>query len=131
MTDPYRKWLLDSQTHALDTYGTLLVSLSGGGLVLSFTFIRQIVGDSPRQSWALGSAWLFWITCLVCILLSHYLCAKAMEEAIRQYDKDEKVTGGRFDRATRVLNAISGVAFIAGTFLAGVFMIYNLGGEAR
>ena len=128
MMDPYEKWLRDNQTHALDTYGTLLVSLSGGALGLSFTFLRQIVGDSPRHPSVLGWAWGFWIICIVFILLSHYLCAQAMEEAIRQYDKDEEVTGGRFDGAARLLNALSGAAFIAGTSLAGCFMIFNMGG---
>ena len=127
--DPYRKWLLDNQTHGLDTYGTLLISLSGGALGLSFTFLRQIVGNSPSQSCLLACAWISWITSLVCILLSHYLSALAMEEAIRQHDRSEKVTGGRFDLVTRVLNAGSGLAFIAGAFLAVLFMIFNMGGS--
>ena len=124
--DEYRKWLLDNQNHGLDTYGDLVTKLSGGGLALSFTFLRFIAGPDPVCRSVIGLAWFLWVSSLVCVLSSHLFAAHAMEEAIRQYDADEKVTGGKFDRFTRWLNVCSVIAFVLGTVMAGWFAIANL-----
>ena len=124
--DDYRKWLLGNQTHEIDTYGALLVKLSGGGLALSFTFIRQIAGPNPVCGSMIGFAWTFWVISLVCLLIAHYCSALAMEEAIRQHDKNQEVTGGKFDSLTRILNISSALAFGLGALLAGWFAIVNL-----
>ena len=123
----YRDRLLNYQAEELDIFGKQLVTLSGGALGLSVVFVRQIAGNDPSVIWLLGTAWVLWIASITCVLVSHYYSAQAMENAIKQLDADEDVTGGKFDARTRRLNRSALWCFVVAAVLAAVFVLVNLG----
>ena len=122
----YRDRLVESHAQALDSYDQMLLKLSGGALGLSFIFIRQFIDeDGARVVWAIGLAWVLWISSLVCTLASHYSSATAAAETISAIDKG-KAPNPRSNQWTRWLNRWSGFAFGLGAVFAGFFMICNL-----
>ena len=123
----YRDRLLNYQAEELDIFSKQLVTLSGGALGLSVVFVRQIAGNDPSVMWVLGAAWVLWIASITCVLMSHYCAAKAMENAIRQLDDEEEVTGGKFDTRTRRLNSGALWCFLVAAALAAVFVLVNVG----
>jgi len=123
----YRNRLLNYQAEELDIFSKQVVTLSGGALGLSVVFVRQIAGTDPSLTWLLGAAWVLWIASITCVLVSHYYSARAMENAVKQLDAKEEVTGGKFDTSTRWLNTGALWCFVVAAALAAVFVLVNLG----
>ena len=125
--DTERDQLIEYLAKANDAFDNTLLKLSGGALGLSFAFVRQFVGgDEVRSAWLLGAAWVLWIGSLTFGLWSHYVSGLAMEEAIQRHDAGDAAEGGRYDKVTRYLNPVGGLAFVVGVSFAVAFMICNI-----
>lgn len=116
----HRADLLKLREQAEAAYDRTLMALSGGALGISFTFVKQFVGDGPLlHTWYLWLAWMGWGMSLACVLVSHYTSGLALTRALIKLGKplgDRTQLGEPFDTATRSLNAMGGVLFIAGLF---------------
>ena len=69
-SDSYLDRLNEDRASAQDGLDASLLKLSGGGLGLSFAFVRQFAGENPQRPWMLTGAWLLWVACLVSVTWS-------------------------------------------------------------
>jgi hypothetical protein len=128
--DEYRKTLLDYARESQNSYDKTLITLSGGALGISFAFIERIIGDDPMVApCLLAVAWISWTISLTFVLFSFYTSHWALSRAIKQVDKNEPVSatpGGFPDWLTSLLNALSGLLFVAGVGAMIWFVMQNL-----
>ena len=131
MSDPnsdFRSHLLGLHQQAEASYDRTLLTLSGGALGLSLTFIKHIVGEPPvRTPLALVIAWVAWALSLAVVLASHYMSARALHYALKQLPSSGTPTsrlGGRLDMITQGLNIAGGALFLTGP---ASFIVFVLG----
>lgn len=125
-SDSYLDRLNEDRAAAQDGLDASLLKLSGGGLGLSFAFVRQFAGENPQRPWMLTGAWLLWVACLVSITWSHYLGTRVMEEAFRRRLAKVPAEGGILNRIVRGMNLVNTILFTGGAVLITLFMIANL-----
>ena len=128
----YREGLIDTQHKLTESYDKLLVTLSGGALALSITFLKDIVGESGiRHSNLLLYSWVLFILSLVAILIEIMAGISAHKVAILQYDnesttnEDEKL-GGRASTITRYAHFAAAASLALGLFFIAAFAYFNL-----
>ena len=124
--DSYLDRLNEDRAAAQDGLDASLLKLSGGGLGLSFAFVRQFAGENPQRPWMLTGAWLLWVACLVSVTWSHYLSTRVMEEAFRRRLAKVPAEGGILNRVVRGMNLVNTILFTVGAVLITLFMIANL-----
>jgi hypothetical protein len=115
-TEKYRTHLLRLQQESQGSYDRTLITLSGGALGLSLTFVRLLVGPTAPTG-LLIAAWLCWSLSVTAVLLSHYTSTKALTKAIGQVsapEYDPKTLGQPFHDYTNRLNVAGGVFFLGG-----------------
>jgi hypothetical protein len=101
------------------------MTLAGGALALSLTFIHDIV-PNPRHEWSIAIAWSLLALSLLLIFVSLLTSQTSLLRNIKSLDEDVVATGGIAGVATVWLNALSGASFILGVgFLVG-FAIGNI-----
>lgn len=126
----YRDDLVKAEQRSLQDYDKTLLSLSGGALGISFAFITEIIGDDPiHTSWLLMTAWGIWGISILCTLSSFYVSHLALRTAITQVDNDNiyaQTPGGIFATLTKLLNAASGLLFLAGFVFMLAFVSNNM-----
>ena len=131
-TDEYRKTLIELEQKIGGGYDKTLITLSGGALAVTITFIKDIVGLSYIEATGLAlTAWVAWAISLTCVLSAFYFGTTAYRYAIEKLDEgnlDPKNPGGCFSTITIYLNAIGGLAFIVGMISFVCFAYKNLGG---
>ncbi len=145
-----RKLLIDLQNQSSQSFDKMLVTLSGGALTLSITFIRQTVPEAlPGTTTSLALAWLFLLLSLLASLFSlftsQYGLMKACDDLDREYlgviqvqsPKTNlliqvcKRAGGKFssivaDRmTTHWLNIASIIFCVVGVGLLALFVVLN------
>ena len=125
-SDSYLDRLNEDRASAQDGLDASLLKLSGGGLGLSFAFVRQFAGENPQRPWMLTGAWLLWVACLVSVTWSHYLSTRVMEEAFRRRLAKLPAEGGILNRVVRGMNVVNTILFSLGAVLVTLFMITNL-----
>ena len=130
--DEYRKTLVEIEQNIGAGFDKTLITLSGGALGLTITFIKDIVKKPEPQSLELALySWSAWAISLSSLLLAFYLGTLAYRTAIRNWDSgklDPKNPGGKFSTITRFLNFVGVVAFIFGVVQFVRFTYLNLGG---
>ena len=129
--DAYRQNLYDVQVKLSESYDKLIITLSGGALALSITFLKDIIKvDNIVSSWLLLSAWGLFVVSLTCILGEILFGIKAFKKAIKQIDDGtiygERV-GGKSSAVTNVLQISASVTLIIGLVLISVFVYFNMG----
>ena len=128
--DEYRAQLIESEREAQTAFDRTLLTLSGGALGLSLTFVDRLIGPSGSATGLLYASWILWTLSLSIMLSSHYMSTLAMRKAITQVDKgkiyDEK-PGGAYDVVIKVLNPIGAVSFLAGVITMVCFVSANKG----
>jgi hypothetical protein len=134
-TIEYRNWLVAADQKASEAYDKAIMTLSGGALGLSLTFMKDIA-QSPRSEtiWRLELSWGCLAASLAFILLSMLSSQWALRKAIKQVDHGfPKGTraGGGFSILTSLLNIFSGIAFVLGIGLLAWFTIANLSTPIR
>lgn len=123
------------------TLDTWLLTLSGGALGLSMTFLKDIAGGHPA-AWIslLAFAWSMLGTSILCVLVNLYkapkMCLKSIEAldyCMKNYrshcflddvrSKQEKEPVKWFD----LRNVLAASTFIIGIVCLGIFLMKNLG----
>jgi hypothetical protein len=69
-------------------FNRILLTLSGGALVLSVTFIGDLT-NHPKHKWLLLVGWALLISSILFIAASHYWVAGAFTAAYREKDNKE------------------------------------------
>jgi len=134
MTDEeYRKHILVADQKAVEDFDKTLVTLSGGALAVSLTFLKDIVGDGPVHSIdLLRLAWLLLTLALACVLSSFWCSHRALRRTLYQLDTGEfewnpKLrSGGGWTSATTRLNVFGMLMFIGGVATLLMFAALNL-----
>jgi len=84
-----RKTYIDLQHEMSQSLDTKVITLAGGALGLSFTFIRQVVPQAkPETVRFLGAAWICLVAALLATLLSVFTSQVGMIKAIERLDKE-------------------------------------------
>ena len=125
----YRGTLLDIQQKMQASYDKAVITLSGGALGLSFTFLKDVAnGDSLHNTRCLLASWILWGVSISCILFSFLSSATAMQKAIKQTDQKTiyiEAAGGLFNWITKILNISAGLMFFAGVVCIVCFVRRN------
>src|SRR2546421_8179300 len=83
--EDYRKHLLISEQKAQEDFDKAVMTLSGGGLGISFAFIGNVIKDKQMiDGPLLFYAWWSWGFSLAFVLISYYLSVIALRRALRQ-----------------------------------------------
>lgn len=131
--DEYRKWLVSAEQKSQEAFDKTVLSLSGGALAISFTFIKDIIGpESIVLTSLLIAAWLAWAFSTFAVLCSYYLSHLALRQAITQVDNGtiyKQPPGGKFACLTAMLNAAGAVLFLVGICCITIFAAANLSSE--
>lgn len=126
----YRDFLIAADQKASEAYDKTIMTLSGGALGLSVTFLKDIVGDSKRVSvcW-LEASWMCLTVSLLLILASMLFSQWALRKAINQVDTrtlDHEQAGGLLSFCTASLNVFAGLLCVAGIMLLAWFSLANI-----
>ncbi len=124
-----RKLLSELERESQTSYDKAVLTLSGGALGITISFVKNVIKGKPLASEFLFTSWVCWGISLACVLYSFYSSALALRKAVVQLDANTiraQKPGGLFDKATEVLNFGSGGLFLAGTFLFVLFAFKNL-----
>lgn len=71
-----RRHALNEQFQSTKTLDTSLITLSGGALVVSITFVDRIAGGDPSYEMLLLLSWIFFSVVVLGTMLSLYLSKK-------------------------------------------------------
>jgi hypothetical protein len=116
-----------------------LVSLSGGALIFSMTFIDRI-GSTKLWLWVLVLSWAAFVGCICCVIFANreqlLALTKRAEELGKQIDHfEEEVRCGRLrsavpgiitNKRVGLWNEAAVWAFLLGIALLGTFVIRNV-----
>ncbi|GEM_PF-1878763 len=132
--EDYVKENLPSFRSSFENFDKALLSLSSGALVLSLTFIKDIVPlPYLKIIWVLGLSWLAYLWAIISVLQSLRVAPKSHEERFEyayEYfvnNRDEfynKV--GPKQKSLNRWNANSWMAFLIGLILTVIFSWWNL-----
>lgn len=126
----YRSNLLKTIDKLNDNYDKLILTLSGGALGLSITFLKDVVKDkSIEMTVYLFVAWCLFVLSLSCVLGSELFGIAANKKAVNQVDLGkiyEELPGGIFSKLTTAMHYLSTVFLIAGLFFIIIFVYINM-----
>lgn len=126
----YRKSLLSLEQQMQSEYDKAVMTLSGGALGISLTFLKDVViKEGVTGGGFLLAAWTCWGLSVTCTLASFYTSAVALRTAVEQTDDRTiylELVGGRLNKVTKLLNAASGLLFLCGVVFVVVFVARNL-----
>jgi hypothetical protein len=127
----YRKHCVSAEQKSQEDYDKSVLTLSGGALGVSFAFLKDVVGPGAlAQTNLLFAAWLLWGCSIISTLASFWFSQIALRTAIIQVDKNtirRQFPGRSFSRITATLNALGGLAFVAGVVVMVLFVMANIG----
>ena len=122
----YREMLVEKHHTASQDYDKLIVTLAGGSLGLSVTFIHDIAPD-PRQKWVVMVAWALLALSLICILWSLITSSYTIRQLIDEIDaKNASYQGSGSATFTLALNIAAGATLVLGLSFLAVFAFVNL-----
>lgn len=126
----YRDWLVQAGFKVSEAYDKAVMTLSGGALGISMTFIHDLAPTPVAGTFLwLGLAWISFGTSIASILVSKLTSQWALDRALEQFDSGEikgQRPGQGYSVLTSVLNVLAGVAFLLGVFALAWFAISNL-----
>jgi len=127
----FRTTLDELERKSQESYDKAILTLSGGALGVTISFVKDVIGDHAAKDTPLMLiSWCCWGLSLLCVLFSHYFSQLALRKTIQQLDAGtlaHETPGGWMDRVTSTLNAGSGLFFLVGTFFFVFFAHSNLG----
>jgi hypothetical protein len=119
-----RARLVEHRLKASESYDKMIVTLAGGGLGLTITFIHDLT-PHPRLVWLLLVGWSLWCLSLFLVLVSYLSSVSAHGQIIDQMD--ERVPSVRRPRKlTTLFNYSAAVLLVAGAAFVVVFAWYNM-----
>ena len=117
--------MVDTRQKSQDAYDKTVLALSAGALGVTISFVKEIVGGHPVSLRLLLVAWICWGISCATVLYSHFSSVAAHNEAIAALDENREPNIGS-DKATKILNLVSGALFLLGLLLFCVFAYINL-----
>jgi hypothetical protein len=126
----YRHTLLQMEQQMQTVYDKAVMTLSGGALGVSFTFLKDVADKATLHDtgWLIG-AWIMWGVSVTCTLFSFLTSTVALRHAVRQTDLKTiylTAVGGPYDKVTAFLNALAGILFLGGVIAISVFVGGNM-----
>jgi hypothetical protein len=127
----HRKQLHDALVEVSGRYTQWIMTLSGGSLALSMTYVEKFKPESPHGKWLLVVAWVALCVSIVSSLLSLQFSAEATKKAIVNHDKDYEPLMAGFDcpprangftKWTKRCSWISTCSFSFGVMLIAAFV---------
>lgn len=126
----YRRTLVSAEQSSQEDFDKTVLTLSGGALGISFTFLKEVIAENPVEAPAsLLSAWACWGFSTLCVLASFYLSHLALRRAIHQVDNQTIRTqrpGGIFSVITAALNLSGALLFFTGICFMVHFASINI-----
>lgn len=127
----YRQHLVETLQKVSESYDKTVITLSGGALAISFTFVKDFIGKEPANDpELLFWAWVLFALSLAAVLFSLFFGTLAFRKAISQVDDGtiyDKKAGGVLDKITIWLHSSGAILLIVGLFLLGSFVYQNIG----
>lgn len=126
----YRQGLVNSKFKVAEDFDKALLTLSGGALGISMTFIKDIV-TRPEYKWILVISWTCFGLAIIILLLGFLVCGKAYKQEIVSLDaiqeKSKKTNNKKntWSKATEVANISALIFFITGLILLATFIFIN------
>ncbi|HEX6299299.1 MAG TPA: hypothetical protein VF148_02395 [Acidimicrobiia bacterium] len=120
--DRYESYLMETWTSEVTKYDRTVLSLAGGALALSVTFIRDIAADQPRLPVLVGVGWLALILSMGLIVSSYPISKHAVEQ---RWNHNQKRGDLLRERAWR-RSLAAGVSLSLGALLVAAFAWLNL-----
>ena len=114
-----------------NSYDKAILTLSGGALGVTISFVKNVIGNTPKDTGFMFASWICWGLSLACILFSFFASNLALRRAVIQLDNEtieDEQPGGALDIFTAVLNAASGGFFLVGISFFVYFGYKNIGG---
>jgi hypothetical protein len=129
----YKAWLRDTEQTLSEHFDKTMLTITGGALGLSITFIKDIIGEGKMlHGWLLISAWASLTICLILILWSFHMGLKAYRKAQDQVDQgviEDETPGGFFSKVLNALNSVSIFLLSIGLVCLFTFSFINLSKE--
>jgi hypothetical protein len=125
----YRDFLLAAEQKSTEEYDKAIMALSGGALVASMAFVKDIAGPTPVELHFLVLAWLSWVISLSTVLVSYYMSHLALRRAVAQLDAEkihDERPGAYYDTLLAWMNPLAGVVLLLGFIFFGFFALNNL-----
>ena len=115
--------LEDMRLEANRQFDKQIVYISGGGLVFSIAFLKDILGaDSvPKLKCLLIAAWISFTISLIMNLLSFKTASNSFDYMMLE---DESLMN-RFNKITTILNCLSIIGLVVGLISFVIFVIVN------
>ena len=128
----FKKQAAEGLLSAANQFDKAILTLAAGALAISLTFVKDIAAHpDPATVRLLGCAWSGFIGSILFTLLSFQASMFAFQRHDRIIDTicanpdiDRSQLGNPWSAVTIVLNALSLVAFVAGTLLL-TFAVYS------
>ena len=128
-----RKLLVAAECEVAGRFDKGLLTMAGGTLLLSMTFVKDIASN-PHHTWALFSSWVL-LASAVCAMLMSLLTSQQAFQFQRTIlddgleDKKTLLPKNSPARKTRWLNRVSIVCFFVAIAVLGVFIYANMPGD--
>ena len=118
---------LEEKVHA--GYDKTVITLSGGALGLSLTFIKNITVEKALERYLAHYAVSFWGFSLSSLLLAYFcgiLAYKRAKKMLLKNKLNEKNPGEIYAHLTNIFSALGGIAFILGVIYIVRFINKNI-----
>jgi hypothetical protein len=125
----YRQSLITAEQTMQSEFDKAVMTLSGGALGISFTFLKDIIDTEGLTHFStLLAAWILWGLSITFILASFFTSTKALRRAIADTDMHTiymTLAKSRWASATTILNGLGGVCFFLGLIALVIFVAHN------
>jgi hypothetical protein len=119
-----RARLVDHRQKATESFDRTVLTLSGGALGVTITFIHELA-PHPRHVWLIGVAWSLFCASLLLILVSYLASIGAHDKIIEQMD--ERVATIRPPRRfTTWFNRAAAAFLVSGVIWVVIFAWFNV-----
>lgn len=127
--EEYRRTLLECDKSSVQEYDKAVMTLSGGALGVSFSFLQYIgKPDALEHLSYLLIAWGMWGLSITFVLFSHYASHLAMRRALKDLNHDRlnyDKPGQHWDIIINVINPVGGGLFFVGLVFLLIFVSKN------
>ena len=126
-----RRQLIDAENQVAGRFDKSVLTLSGGALALSLTFLKELAGPDPERTGLIYGAWLFLGLAIAFMLVSLLTSQRAYQrqrELLNALQHGDDVSAESNSPAwwTQSLNLASIGAFLFGVALIAWFVGHNL-----
>jgi hypothetical protein len=111
--DAYRQTLVEAHQKSSEAYDKAIMTLAGGALAISITFVHNVAPHPKEKGW-LAWSWGLLAVSLLLIFASFLASQQAILREIAKRDKRPVSRWDMWGGATTAINLLSGAAFIAG-----------------